>query len=130
MSSISPSEFFKWDRPRLLVDIRPIGAFLKGSIQGAISLPIVGQDPVEDFRRYAKSSSISRPLHLIDQHGRIASQLCHDKHSKFLQGGYKNFKAWRNKQFEEGPPVSVLGGYTGSGKTKILLALKNLGHQV
>lgn len=47
-----------------------------------------------------------------------------------VEGGYKRYRHWVLQQFEEPWPLSVLGGMTGSGKTKILQQLKQLGEQV
>ena len=41
-----------------------------------------------------------------------------------LIGGYKTFRKWSLAQFEKNYPLNVLGGYTGSGKTEILMGLK------
>lgn len=41
-----------------------------------------------------------------------------------LVGGYKAYRNWVLAQFEIPYPLKVLGGYTGSGKTEILLELK------
>ena len=41
-----------------------------------------------------------------------------------LSGGYKAYRNWALLQFEKAYPLKVLGGYTGSGKTEILLELK------
>lgn len=47
-----------------------------------------------------------------------------------LIGGYKRYRNWVLDQFKKDYPFIVLGGMTGSGKTKTLLELKNLGDQV
>lgn len=41
-----------------------------------------------------------------------------------LIGGYKAYRNWVLAQFEKPYELKVLGGYTGSGKTEILLELK------
>jgi tRNA 2-selenouridine synthase len=41
-----------------------------------------------------------------------------------LTGGYKAYRNWVLAQFEKEYTMKVLGGYTGSGKTEILLQLK------
>ena len=41
-----------------------------------------------------------------------------------LSGGYKAFRNWVLQQLELPYPFHVIGGYTGSGKTQLLLALK------
>lgn len=50
-----------------------------------------------------------------------------------LQGGYKTYRRWALKLLETTLPPSklcVIGGLTGSGKTEILHALRQLGEQV
>jgi tRNA 2-selenouridine synthase len=47
-----------------------------------------------------------------------------------VQGGYKAYRRWVLKQFAESYPLWVIGGLTGSGKTKMLRALQALGEQV
>lgn len=47
-----------------------------------------------------------------------------------LIGGYKRYRNWVLDQFKKDYPFIVLGGMTGSGKTKTLSELKNLGEQV
>jgi tRNA 2-selenouridine synthase len=41
-----------------------------------------------------------------------------------LAGGYKAFRNWVLKQFDKEYNLKILGGYTGSGKTKVLHELK------
>jgi tRNA 2-selenouridine synthase len=47
-----------------------------------------------------------------------------------LQGGYKHYRRWVHHQFEKRYPLLVLGGMTGSGKTKILQRLDTMDEQV
>jgi tRNA 2-selenouridine synthase len=47
-----------------------------------------------------------------------------------VKGGYKGYRKWVLRQFEENYLLYVLGGLTGSGKTKILHQLRLLGEQV
>jgi tRNA 2-selenouridine synthase len=45
-----------------------------------------------------------------------------------LEGGYKNYREWALNVFNEGgPSICVVGGRTGSGKTRILHALREHG---
>ena len=46
-----------------------------------------------------------------------------------IEGGYKAFRQYALEAFNQ-PPLQILGGYTGSGKTKILHELKAQGEQV
>ncbi|MBK9736646.1 MAG: tRNA 2-selenouridine(34) synthase MnmH [Saprospiraceae bacterium] len=47
-----------------------------------------------------------------------------------LIGGYKKFRNWVLTQFDIPYPFNVLGGYTGSGKTKLLTFLENQGFKI
>jgi tRNA 2-selenouridine synthase len=47
-----------------------------------------------------------------------------------IQGGYKNYRRWVHGQFALNYQLWVLGGMTGSGKTKILQQFKTMGEQV
>jgi tRNA 2-selenouridine synthase len=47
-----------------------------------------------------------------------------------LKGGYKSFRRWALKQFEKQYSFKILGGYTGSGKTEVLKAMKEKGKTV
>ena len=47
-----------------------------------------------------------------------------------LQGGYKSYRRWALAQFEKPWNLTVLGGLTGSGKTKILHEMATMGEQV
>lgn len=47
-----------------------------------------------------------------------------------LVGGYKSYRQWAHKQFELDLPYSVIGGYTGSGKTVVLQELNRTGHNM
>jgi len=45
-------------------------------------------------------------------------------------GGYKSFRRWCNLQFAKDYPFTIIGGYTGSGKTRMLKVLQDSGHPV
>ncbi len=47
-----------------------------------------------------------------------------------LEGGYKRYRKWVLARFEKEYRLTVLGGKTGSGKTRILQQLDHLGEQV
>ena len=46
-----------------------------------------------------------------------------------IVGGYKSFRRWCNVQFSKEYSFSILGGYTGSGKTDILKELSPKGNK-
>jgi len=47
-----------------------------------------------------------------------------------IEGGYKSYRRWSAQQFEKNYPLTILGGMTGSGKTKILHQLCSMAEQV
>jgi tRNA 2-selenouridine synthase len=47
-----------------------------------------------------------------------------------IKGGYKNYRRWVHSRFEVNYRLWVLGGMTGSGKTRVLQQLKTIGEQV
>ncbi|AMR32503.1 tRNA 2-selenouridine synthase [Mucilaginibacter sp. PAMC 26640] len=47
-----------------------------------------------------------------------------------IQGGYKKYRNWVHQQFEQAYQLQILGGMTGSGKTKLLKQLSFTGEQV
>ena len=47
-----------------------------------------------------------------------------------LAGGYKTYRQWARSQFEKQYNFTIVGGYTGSGKTLVLHELKRLGKAV
>lgn len=44
-----------------------------------------------------------------------------------LVGGYKQYRKWVLEQFQKDYPITIIGGYTGSGKTEVLSALASKG---
>lgn len=46
-----------------------------------------------------------------------------------LEGGYKRYRRWVLQQFAAAWPLQIIGGMTGSGKTKTLHALRTMGEQ-
>ena len=47
-----------------------------------------------------------------------------------IDGGYKRYRRWVLDQLEKDWPLTVVGGMTGSGKTRILHELRRAGEQV
>ncbi len=47
-----------------------------------------------------------------------------------IKGGYKSYRRWAHQQFEVPYKLSLLGGMTGAGKTRILHQLNDMGEQV
>jgi tRNA 2-selenouridine synthase len=46
-----------------------------------------------------------------------------------IRGGYKTFRHWALRQWQQAYPLSVIGGMTGSGKTRVLARLRASGEQ-
>jgi len=130
MPALDPLSFFFWDKPRILVDIRPVRSFRKGSLEGARSFPLEEHYNIAEFLNQEFIVKSKKPLHLIDLDGKTAKDFSQLINLSYLEGGYKNFKAWREKAFEDGSQTNVLGGYTGSGKTELLNFMAQRGYQV
>jgi tRNA 2-selenouridine synthase len=47
-----------------------------------------------------------------------------------IEGGYKNYRRWSAAQFEKPYQLIIVGGMTGSGKTKLLHELQSMDEQV
>ncbi|MCF3108051.1 tRNA 2-selenouridine(34) synthase MnmH [Niabella sp. CC-SYL272] len=47
-----------------------------------------------------------------------------------ITGGYKSYRRWTHRQFERSYNIRVLGGMTGSGKTRLLQYMQQQGQQV
>lgn len=47
-----------------------------------------------------------------------------------LVGGYKVYRNWVLKQFEQQYPIKIIGGFTGSGKTDLLIELGKRGESI
>lgn len=47
-----------------------------------------------------------------------------------IQGGYKKYRNWVHRQFEANYNLMILGGMTGSGKTRLLHQLQTGGEQI
>lgn len=47
-----------------------------------------------------------------------------------LEGGYKRYRKWVHQQFAREWKLTLIGGMTGSGKTKTLHALRDMGEQI
>ncbi|ODS80721.1 MAG: tRNA 2-selenouridine(34) synthase MnmH [Cytophagaceae bacterium SCN 52-12] len=47
-----------------------------------------------------------------------------------IQGGYKSYRQWARRQFVFSRDFRILGGMTGSGKTRLLATLRAMGEQV
>ena len=127
---ISPASFFNWKDPRIIVDIRPSGSFAKGSFSGAKSIPKENFEELSDFIAVIKSLHNVNPVHIIDQCGEISDLIKEEGNLACLKGGYNAFKIWREEAFLNGPPIAIIAGKTGCGKSENLKKLSEMGKQV
>lgn len=130
MAPIAPADFFLWDAPRRLIDIRSADAFGRGSLDGAISSPADSHDTLQGLGQHLHDRRLDPPIHFIDLNGTTAAVLARHLSSDYLEGGYEAFRVWRENAFEAGPSVRLLGGYSGSRKTDILRELKKRGFEI
>jgi tRNA 2-selenouridine synthase len=127
---LSPELFFNWKDYRIVVDLRPSDAFIKGSFFNAMSIPAENFNSYSGLTTALKNLQGKTPVHLVDGRGEIVNHLIKDTNFYCLEGGYTSFKMWRENMFLKGPPIAVIGGKTGSGKTELLHALIKMGSQV
>lgn len=126
---LSSESFFHWKDPRIIIDLRPIRAFRKGSFRKAVSLPMENFTTVTELMVELRKKE-KCPIHLLDLDGSLAESISKEMDIYYLGGGYKSFQSWRDKIFSSGPPLILLGGKTGSGKTEVIQTLKMMGHQI
>lgn len=127
---LAPDAFFNWPGPRILMDIRPAAVFVKGSMAGAVSVPVISFGTWEIFAAALQEHLPKQAVHVIDTDGKLTAPLAADKEVFCLAGGYRAFQRWRQAVFASGPPIGLLGGKTGSGKTELLQTLIRMGRQV
>lgn len=103
----------------VLEGLRIVGPKLAPIVEQARALAPEGKIRVHCWRGGERSGSVAW---LLDKAG-FAEVLT-------LRGGYKAFRNHALASFAAPLPLVILGGYTGSGKTEILHALRALGEQV
>jgi hypothetical protein len=127
---LAPDTFFNWPAPRILMDIRPAAVFVKGSLAGAVSVPVESLSTWDIFTAALQEHIPMQAVHVIDTDGKLAALLAADEGVFCLAGGYRAFQRWRQAVFSSGPPIGLVGGKTGSGKTELLHTLLQMGRQV
>lgn len=103
----------------VLEGLRIVGPKLAPIVEHAHTLAPDGRIRVHCWRGGERSGSVAW---LLDKAG-FAEVIT-------LRGGYKAFRNHVLGSFDAPLPLIILGGYTGSGKTEILHALRTLGEQV
>ena len=127
--SLVPHAFYRYTSPRRLIDIRPAGAYAKGTLRDAVSYPYDHKDSLEEFAKKIMLGFTGAHLHIFDVDGRVAQELAGLLSCTFLHGGYKGFQRWREEIFSSFQFI-VIGGCTGSGKTDLLQKMAQWGFQV
>ena len=94
------------------------GAKWAGFIRQALEIAPHKRVAVHCWRGGMRSAAIAWALDLY------GFEVC------LLEGGYKAYRRWVQRQFEVAWDLRVIGGMTGSGKTRILHALQAKGEQM
>lgn len=105
--------------PAVLEGLRIVGPKLAAIVEEARAIAPDGRIRVHCWRGGERSGSVAW---LLDKAG-FAEVVT-------LRKGYKAFRNHVLDSFASPPPMNVLGGYTGTGKTELLRHLRALGEQV
>lgn len=103
----------------VLEGLRIVGPKLAGIVETCQGLAPDGHIRVHCWRGGERSGSVAW---LLDKAGFARVDV--------LRGGYKAFRNLVLESFNSPPPLKVLGGYTGTGKTETLDLLRAQGEQV
>lgn len=141
----SPGEFAKGHIPGAVnlpifsdLERAKVGtAYKQQSREEAISLglSIVGPK-MQEMAEQAKSIATDGHLHVYCWRGGMRSEKMAwlfelvGLQTTVLDGGYKNYRKYLHQEIASYDNLVILQGPTGSGKTKILTAMKQLGEQV
>lgn len=104
--------------PAIEKGLELVGPKMAGFVQEALRLAPMGQLLVYCWRGGMRSESMAWLFERIGTN-------CFT-----LQGGYKSYRNLLLEKIGEIPRLIVIDGFTGSGKTEVLLSLKGLGEQV
>jgi tRNA 2-selenouridine synthase len=104
--------------PAILLGFDLVGKKWSGFIREALSIAPTREVVVHCWRGGMRSGAMAWALDLYGFKVGIIS------------GGYKSYRRWALQQFEKPWELRLLGGMTGSGKTKVLLAMSAKGEQV
>jgi tRNA 2-selenouridine synthase len=112
--------------------------YKKQSSEQAIKLGYKYVTPkLEEFVRAAKEAAVSGEVVVYCWRGGMRSKAFaeHIHESGFkkvfvIEDGYKGYRRYALDSFDRASNIHVLGGYTGSGKTRILEQMNKDGHQV
>lgn len=126
---LPPPAFFSWKIKRYIVDIRPAAVFSRENFPGALSVPAAQSGSVPALLIHLRKKYAPAPIHIIDTDGSIAAVLA-PYGMDCLEGGYNAFQHWRDNIYTGGPPIAVVAGKTGCGKTEFLRTLAKKGKQV
>ncbi|EOZ93594.1 Selenophosphate-dependent tRNA 2-selenouridine synthase [Indibacter alkaliphilus LW1] len=140
---------------QIILDLRKKESFEKGHLPGAISFPIFSEseyahlkkldsDKKRDFYLAKFEFLESKLIELVGyqafefycQKGELESRYFQNwfgadfPEAKIIKGGYKGYRKSVLSNFEKKHALTVLTGFTGSGKTKVLDILAQRGHSV
>jgi tRNA 2-selenouridine synthase len=121
------------DEERKLVGIR----YKQSGKDFAIKLGMKIVEPKkEDFINNALATSTNNKLLVHCWRGGMRSEKMAELfetagiQTKILFGGYNSYRRYIREEFADECNIKILGGFTGSGKTDVLKALKMLGEQI
>jgi tRNA 2-selenouridine synthase len=103
--------------PAILLGFDLVGGKWSGFIREALRLSPTREVAVHCWRGGMRSGAMAWAL---DLYGFKVS---------LISGGYKSYRRWVHDEFRKGWQLKLLGGMTGSGKTKVLQALSARGEQ-
>ncbi|WP_221392473.1 hypothetical protein [Dyadobacter sp. NIV53] len=127
---LSPFCFFNFKNNRTIIDLRPADSYTKGSFPKAVSVPFQEIISSVQFAEIINEMQLPGAIHLMDAKGDISEKLATQNGFDYLEGGFNAFKIWRQNVYVSGPPIGIIAGKTGSGKTELLRLLAAMGHQV
>ncbi len=157
-SNLSIQPFLKQEGT--LIDVRSPSEFLQGHIPGAVNLPLFSDEEREEigtiYKKIGPNEAVQLGLqfvtpkidHLLEQARQFHSPkiycwrggLRSQSVTQFLNtasiqtvtlyGGYKNYRRYIDKLFSIPWKITLLGGFTGCGKTEKLQNLAEEGKQV
>lgn len=128
---LQPNVFHQSAFRDVLIDLRSREAFLKGSLPGSISFPAGDYVSVKELLKTIAEKWPARIVHVFDRHGELSEFMSVDGAAiHYLNGGYSAYTAWQNAIFMNDPPIIILGGNAGSGKTELLQELADRNEQV
>jgi tRNA 2-selenouridine synthase SelU len=114
----------------VLLDLRSVARFTKGTLPGAVSFPVEEHQQHGEIRKLIAQQWPAQLVRVFDEKGAYETLFRSPDGIHYLQGGYSAYLRWQDELFREGPPIIILGGKAGAGKTECLHQLELRGEQV